>query len=113
MKEGKLGEFEEVVIIIVAILADNAYAFKITEEYKTQSQRQVSIGSVHSTLERLVQKGFLISEMGDPSAERGGRRKRIYSITAEGQRAIKHSRDFRISLWNQVPDYALDNLNFA
>ena len=112
MKETKLGEFEEVILLLVGILKDKAYAFRITEEFKSQTGRSSSIGSVHSTLERLIEKGFLTSEMGEPSAERGGRRKRIYSLTAEGQKALQVSKDFRISLWNQLPDFALTQLSF-
>lgn len=107
MKETKLGEFEEVILLLVGILKDQAYAFRITEEFKQQTNRSSSIGSVHSALERLIEKGFLNSEMGKPSAERGGRRKRIYSITAEGQKALQASKEFRISLWNQLPEFSL------
>ena len=73
---------------------------------ETQTQRAVSIGAVHSTLTRLEDKGFLKSEMGNSTAERGGRRKRIYSITAYGRRALENSRDFRVSLWKQYPAFA-------
>lgn len=112
MKETKLGEFEEVILLIVGILGEEAYAFRITEEFKAQAGRSSSIGSVHSTLERLVDKKFLVSEMGQPTSERGGRRKRIYSITAQGQEALQISRDFRIALWNQLPHLSLNKLNF-
>jgi len=97
---------------LVGILGPEAYAFKIAEEFETQTKRSVSIGAVHSTLTRLGDKGFLESKMGDASAERGGRRKRIYEITASGQRALKNSRDFKVSLWNQFPDFATGNLEF-
>ncbi len=110
MKETKLGEFEEVLLLLVGILDEQAYAFKISEEFKEQSGRSVSIGAVHSTLDRLKEKGFLTSEMGQPTAERGGRRKRIYSITNAGKRALEQSRDFKVSLWNQYPELALHKL---
>ena len=112
MKETRLGEFEEVLLLLVGILDQEAYAFKIAEEFESQSGRAVSIGAVHSTLDRLKEKGFLTSEMGEPTAERGGRRKRIYTITASGQRVLQSSRDFRVSLWNQYPGLAIDKLNF-
>ncbi len=102
----KLGSFEETLMLLVGILDKEAYAFKIGEEYEAQSKKPVSIGAVHSTLNRLSKKGFLSSEMGLPTAERGGRRKRIYKITAEGQRALEQSRDFRLSLWNQFPAFS-------
>jgi len=82
MKETRLGDFEEVIMLLVGILGeDDAYSLKISEEFKSQTGRAVSIGAVHSTLTRLEDKGFLNSEMGKATAERGGRRKRIYSIT--------------------------------
>lgn len=112
MKETRLGEFEEVLLLLVGILNNEAYAFKIAEEFEAQSGRSSSIGSVHSTLDRLKDKGFLTSEMGEPTAERGGRRKRIYSITASGKRALEMSRDLRVSLWKQFPGLAIDKLNF-
>ena len=112
MKESKLGDFEETVLLIVGILDKEAYAFKIAEEFETQTKRSVSIGAVHSTLNRIEEKGFLTSEMGEASAERGGRRKRIYTITASGQRALEISRELKLSLWNQFPAFAQGKLNF-
>ena len=90
----------------------NAYAFKIAKEFESQTERAVSIGAAHSTLDRLTNKGFLTSEMGKSTPERGGRRKRIYTITASGQRALSVSRDLKVSLWNQYPDFAIGNLSF-
>lgn len=113
MKETRLGEFEEVILLLVGILGEAAYAFNIAEEFEKQSGRSTSIGSVHSTLDRLADKGFLTSEMGTPTAERGGRRKRIYTITATGQRALQTARDFRVALWNQYPGLAIEKLNFG
>ncbi len=103
MIETKLGEFEEVILLLVGILGEGAYAFKIAEEFKNQTGRTVSIGATHSTLDRLETKGFLKSAMGDSTAERGGRRKRIFTITALGKRVLKESRDFKVSLWQQYP----------
>ncbi|WP_420387627.1 PadR family transcriptional regulator [Roseivirga sp.] len=111
MKETKLGDFEEVILLLVGILNQEAYAFKIAEEFESQTQRQVSIGAVHSTLNRLSEKGFLKSEMGAATAERGGRRKRIYTITATGEKVLRESREFKMSLWDQFPAFA-GNLKF-
>jgi DNA-binding PadR family transcriptional regulator len=105
MKETKLGEFEEVILLLVGILGKEAYAFNIAKEFESQTERAVSIGAVHSTLTRLEDKGFLKSEMGSSTAERGGRRKRIYTITAYGKRALEAARDFRVSLWRQYPAF--------
>lgn len=109
MKETRLGEFEEVIMLLVGILGEEeAYAFRIADEFKSQTGRTVSIGAVHSTLSRLEDKGFLTSEMGKATAERGGRRKRIYTITAYGRRALATSRDFKLSLWKQYPSFGTD-----
>lgn len=105
MKETRLGEFEEVILLLVGILGKEAYAYKLAEEFESQTERAVSIGAVHSTLTRLEEKGFLKSEMGKSTPERGGRRKRIYTITAYGRRILEASRDFRVSLWKQYPAF--------
>jgi DNA-binding PadR family transcriptional regulator len=108
MKETKLGEFEEVVLLLVGILGDQAYAFKIAEEFAEQTGRSASIGAVHSALSRMTDKGFLKSSMGEPTANRGGRRKRIYEITAYGAQVLRDARDLRLSLWRQFPGFSLD-----
>ena len=113
MKETRLGEFEEVILLLVGILDEKAYSLKITEEFESQTARSVSIGAVHSTLNRLENKGFLTSAMGESTAERGGRRKRIFTITAIGQRILQESKDFKESLWNQFPDFAVRNLDLV
>ena len=112
MKETRLGEFEEVILLLVGILGQEAYPFKISEEFESQTGRAISIGAAHSTLERLEGKGFVTSEMGNATAERGGRRKRIFTITAIGKRVLKESMDFKISLWKQYPALT-GNLNFG
>lgn len=106
MKETRLGEFEEVILLLVGILGEQAYAFRLAEEFREQTGRAVSIGATHSTLNRLEQKGFLDSKMGAPTAERGGRRKRIYTITAYGRRVLDHAREFKMALWKQYPAFA-------
>lgn len=112
MIETRLGEFEEVILLLVGILGEEAYSFKVAEEFEAQTKRAVSIGAVHSTLNRLEEKGFLSSKMGKSTAERGGRRKRIYTITAYGRRALEAARDFRVSLWSQYPAFA-NKFNFG
>ena len=113
MIETRLGEFEEVILLLVGILGKEAYAFKIAEEFESQTARSVSIGAVHSTLTRLEDKGFLSSEMGASTAERGGRRKRIYTITAYGRKVLAAAREFKLGLWNQYPEFATDKLTFG
>jgi PadR family transcriptional regulator, regulatory protein PadR len=103
MIETRLGDFEEVILLVTAILGKEAYALKIAEEFKRQTGRDVSIGAVHSTLDRLGQKGFVKSELGEATAIRGGKRKRIFTITAQGKRVLQEAMDFRMSLWKQYP----------
>ena len=106
MIETRLGDFEEVILLLVGILGEDAYSFKIANEFESQTKRPVSIGAVHSTLTRLEGNGFLESEMGSATAERGGRRKRIFTITAYGKKVLKNSKDFKVSLWQQFPSLA-------
>ena len=106
MLETKLGDFEEVILLLVGILgSEDAYPFKIAQEFESQTGRSISIGAVHSTLDRLQEKGFVKSEMKGSSAtaERGGRRKRLFTISAIGKKVLKESRDFKMALWNQYP----------
>lgn len=111
MIETRLGEFEEVILLLTGILGEEAYAFKIAAEFESQTGRPVSIGAVHSTLTRLEEKGFLKSVMGKSSTERGGRRKRIYTITAYGRKTLSMARDFKQALWNQFPGFAFTELS--
>ena len=113
MKESRLGEFEEVMLLLVGILGEEAYAFNIEEEYTNQTKRSSSIGAVHSTLNRLEKKGFLVSEMGSPSPRRGGRRKRIYAVTALGDRVLNDTRSLRLALWNQYPGFSRNRLGYG
>jgi PadR family transcriptional regulator PadR len=96
-----------VLMLIIGILGENeSYAFSIAKEFKDQTGRPISIGAVHSTLDRLETKGFLKSEMRDGSSDRGTRKKRIYSITALGKRVIKESMEFKVTLWKQYPAFS-------
>lgn len=112
MNESRLGEFEEVILLLVGILGEQAYAFNIAQEFEIQTKKSTAIGAVHSTLSRLADKGFLISSMGGATSERGGRRKRIYTITAEGEQVLANARALRLSLWNQYPKFSEGTLSF-
>jgi DNA-binding PadR family transcriptional regulator len=107
MKGTFLGEFEEIVLLSVAVLADNAYAVSVTVEIEKQTGRTVGFNNVHTTLQRLQKKGFLSSQMGGATAERGGRRKRFFQLTAAGGRALKEVRDVRAQLWKALPKNTL------
>ena len=84
MRRTYLGEFEEVVVLLVTILGAQAYWVTVSEEFEQQTSRQVTLGRVHTTLIQLEEKGFATSELGGATQERGGRRKRLFAITAAG-----------------------------
>ena len=88
MKFTQLGEFEELVLLTIGALQDNAYGVSIKNEIEEKTDRKVSIGALHSALNRLEKKGFVESILGGAKAERGGRRKRFYHITQSGQQAL-------------------------
>lgn len=97
-----LGELEELILLMVALLNKEAYGVSITEELKSQTNRDISISAAHAVLHRLEEKGFVKSRMGGASAERGGRRKRLFSITAYGRSAIEELRDTRTAIWSLI-----------
>ena len=84
----ELGKFELPVLAAVARLRGNAYGVSVMDEVSKREGRDVPYGKVHVTLDRLTEKGFLTSKMGEPTPQRGGRRKRYYEITGEGERAL-------------------------
>lgn len=103
MKGTHLGEFEELVLLIVGVLADGAYAVSIVAEIEKQTGRSVSLSPVHSALYRLEEKGFAKSELKGATNSRGGRRKRMYELTAAGKAALGQVRMMRNNLWNLIP----------
>ncbi|AEI48764.1 transcriptional regulator PadR family protein [Runella slithyformis DSM 19594] len=103
MKGTYLGEFEEVVLLAVAIRSGDAYGAAVVNEIEQQMRRSVNLGAVHSALNRLQEKGLVSSEMGGMTAERGGRRKRLYSVTTLGRRALEDIRHLRNQMWNSIP----------
>lgn len=103
MKHTQLGEFEELVLLIVGSLNQNAYSISIRNELKEKTKRGPSIGAMHSALNRLEKKGFIQSHEGGATSERGGRRKRFYEITAFGRKALDQSYELRSSLYQSLP----------
>lgn len=103
MRRTYLGEFEEVVLLMVAILNGDAYGVTISQAVEEHTGRIVAFGSVHNTLIRLEEKGFVQSKLGGATAERGGRRKRLFRITALGSRALREVQQLRQALWQLVP----------
>ncbi|MEO9871886.1 PadR family transcriptional regulator [Ekhidna sp.] len=108
MKKYQLGEFEEIVLLTVGVLYDEAYGVGIKEEIQTRLKRKVSVGALQSALRRMEKKGYLKSREGEANAKRGGKPKRFFVITAYGREALEYSKDVRTQLWNAIPEVALD-----
>ena len=107
MRRTYLGEFEEVVLLMVAILDPEAYGVTVSQAIEEHTGRIVAFGSVHNTLIRLEEKGFVQSILGGATAERGGRRKRLFQLTALGSRAIQEVQQLRQQLWQLIPPHTL------
>jgi PadR family transcriptional regulator, regulatory protein PadR len=86
-----LGGFEHVVLLALLRLEDRAYGVTVRREIQSRTRREVSIGAVYSTLDRLEAKGYVKSSLGDPTPERGGRSKRFFRITAKGFAAVNRT----------------------
>lgn len=97
-----LGELEELILLMVALLNKEAYGVSISEELQKQADRLISISAIHAVLHRLEEKGFVKSTMGGASASRGGRRKRLFQITSYGIAALEELRDTRNLIWKQI-----------
>ena len=106
MKDYNLGEFEEIVLLTVGQLFEDAYGVAIKDRIESQAKRSVSVGALQSALRRMEQKGFLSSKTGEPNTQRGGKPKRFFKITAFGIKALQHSKDLRNELWNAIPQEA-------
>ena len=102
MKGTFLGELEELVLLTAAAMGDDAYGVAIVAEIKQTVNREMNIGAIHTVLRRLEGKGFLKSRLGGATAERGGRRKRIYSITQAGQATLEYAYEIRTSLFKRI-----------
>ncbi len=107
MKKYQLGEFEEIVLLTIAVLHKEAYGVGIKTEIETRLGRNVSMGAMHTALVRLEEKGYIRSFDGEPTKERMGRPKKYFQITALGKKAMEYSKETRDSLWNAIPKVAL------
>jgi len=98
-----LGELEELILTMVGVLQEDAYGNAIVKEIRERVKRNVSLASVHVTLYRLEEKGYVKSRVGGATKLRGGRRKRIFSITTSGVSILKSMKEDRTHLWKLVP----------
>lgn len=106
MGRSHIGEFEELVLLVVGVLYDDAYAVAITKEISNQSGRSVNVSAVHKSLYRLEKKGILASRLSDPEAKRGGKRKRLFRITPFGKQVVDEMMALRSKLRAQIPGMA-------
>ncbi|QDK82212.1 PadR family transcriptional regulator [Spirosoma sp. KCTC 42546] len=110
MKKTILGELEELVLLVVAASTDDVYGVPVMEQLQLQTGRSFTISAVHTTLYRLEEKGFLSSSVGGATAERGGRSKRLFVLTAEGGRVLVDIQQMRTRLWQSIPQSKLQLL---
>ena len=101
-----LGELEELVLLTVGSLHNEAYGVTIMDEIENQTRRLLNVSAVHAVLKRLETKNYLRSSMGGATQERGGRRKRYFSLTALGKHALDDSMRYRMELYKRIPDVA-------
>jgi len=106
----QLGEFEEIVLLLVAVHHNDAYGLSIANSIKEKLNRNVTLSSVHTALYRLEEKGFLESEVGGATSERGGRSKRIFKITSLGKQVVEASHQSRNMLWEMIPKISFEGL---
>ncbi|GAB4016870.1 PadR family transcriptional regulator [Spirosoma sp. KCTC 42546] len=110
MKGTQLGEFEEIVLLTITLLYDDAYGVAVVEALSKRLERPMSLGVVHRTMQRLEEKGLVHSRFSEPIAERGGRAKRLFTITLAGEQALREARRIRNELWEEIPKTAFDHL---
>ncbi len=103
MKNYQLGEFEEIVLLTVGILNNEAYSVAIKDEIESRLARTVSMGALHTALIRLEDKGYLKSYSGESTEDRAGRPRRYFEITALGKKAMHYAKETREQLWKAIP----------
>ena len=105
-----LNDFEELLLTMVAALGENAYGAAITVDIEKRLKRKVTLSAVHVILYRLEDKGYVKSKVGGATKERGGRSKRIYTITSAGIAVLRSMKETRTELWKLVPQLKITPL---
>ena len=98
----RLGEFEELILLIVWNLGESAYSVRIQEQLEEDAGRSATLGAIYAAMDRLERKRLVRSWVGRPTAVRGGRRKRFYALTAPGRAALRRLRATRAALWGRI-----------
>lgn len=109
MKGTHLGEFEELVLLTIAALVNDAYSVAIRDELAKHADRPVKLGVVHAVLNRLERKWYVKSRLGEATSVRGGKRKRYYTVTSAGRAALVRAKEIRDNLWNVIPEFSFKN----
>ena len=102
-----LGELEQIVLLAIAHLGDEAYGVPIRREIESRIDRVVSVGALYTALDRLEAKGLLRSRVSDPTPQRGGRARRFVGLTPAGVAALNHTRALMTKMWAGLPDAAI------
>jgi PadR family transcriptional regulator, regulatory protein PadR len=110
MKGTNIGEFEELVLLTIAALVNDAYSVAICDQLTKSTGRAAKLGVVHAVLNRLEEKGLVKSKLGEATSTRGGKRKRYYMITNGGRAAVIKSKELRDELWSKIPDLILKRI---
>ena len=108
MEKIKLGNFEELVLLLVGVLYDQAYSVNIVQEYEKQTGKKINVSQIHTVLYRLEEKGFLESRMSESTGARGGKRKRLFYLTPYASKALDELATLREQLRFQIPKQALN-----
>lgn len=104
MKKNRLGEFQELILMTVVILKDEAYGNEIERYLESCLNERLSMGAIQTALKRMEEKGFLTSEWGEVTQKRGGKRKRIYTATPYAHQVLRDMKNLRVRMWNAMPD---------
>jgi DNA-binding PadR family transcriptional regulator len=98
-----LSRSEEIILIAIVKLKDNAYVVSIKEELKRMTGETWALGALFTTLDRMLRKGYVTSMLSAPTPERGGRRKRLYSLTPTAVEVLNEIRQLQINIWQNIP----------
>ena len=104
MKGNRLGEFEELTLLALRALGHDTYAVPAQEFVEEATGRAVSMGAIYAVLDRLEEKGYAHSSVGEPSPVRGGKRKRLFRVTTQGNRALNELRRVRDRIWQLIEE---------
>ena len=95
---------EELLLTVISHLEDNAYGVTIMEKIREISPKKIVFGTLYNSLDKLVKKGYVVATAGEPTPERGGRRKVFYTLTKRGRISLEKTREFHQELWEWIPD---------